>query len=180
MGTRGKEAIMADLVRGVEIERKFVIKMPSVDYLMTLADYTKSEIEQIYLSAPEGVTRRVRRRASGDAVRYYETVKTRIDKMSVIEDEGEISAAEYESAKREILPGTSPIYKTRHTFTYEGLTIEIDIYDKWVKTCILECELPSREHPFALPPFIELVREVTGEKEFSNAGMARQFPAELA
>lgn len=171
---------MSELVRGIEIERKFIIKMPSVDHLATLADYTKSEIEQIYLKAPEGVTRRVRRRAMGEVVRYYETVKTRIDKMSVIEDEGEISAAEYEGAKREILKGTAPIYKTRHTFSYEGLTIEIDIYDKWERTCILECELPSREHALALPPFIELVREVTGEREYSNAGMARQFPAELA
>ncbi len=170
---------MSELVRGIEIERKFIIKMPSAAHLATLRDYTRSEIEQIYLSAPEGITRRVRRRASADKVRYYETVKTRIDKMSVIEDEGEICAEEYERLRAEILPGTSPIYKTRHTFSHDGLTVEIDIYKGWCRTAVLECELPSREHALSLPPFIEVVREVTGEREYSNAAMAKRFPEEI-
>lgn len=170
---------MSELVRGVEIERKFVIVMPDVARLATECDYTVSEIEQIYLRGSKGTTRRVRRRRMGDVTRYYETVKTRIDKMSVIEDEGEITEAEYTALTAEILEGTTPIHKTRHTFSYRGITVEIDIYDGWERTCILECELPSREYELVLPDFIEVVREVTGEKEYSNASMAREFPKEL-
>lgn len=170
---------MSELVRGVEIERKFVIAMPDVARLVGECGYTVSEIEQIYLGGSEGTTRRVRRRRMGDVTRYYETVKTRIDRMSVIEDEGEITEAEYTALAAEILEGTTPIHKTRHTFLHNDLTIEIDIYDGWQRTCILECELPSREYELVLPDFIKVVREVTGERAYSNASMAREFPKEL-
>ncbi len=170
---------MSELLRGVEIERKFVIVKPCVCDLKREKNYTVSEIEQIYLKGAPNATRRVRRRRMGDLTRYYETVKTRIDRMSVIEDEGEISEDEYITLSREILEGTRPIHKVRHTFSYGELTVEIDIYDEWEDTCILECELPSRDYPLTLPDFITVVREVTGEKPYSNASMARVFPKEL-
>ena len=98
--------------------------------------------------------------------------------MSVMEDERDISEAEYLSLKENIKPGTSPIYKTRHTFLYGNRVIEIDIYPEWRNSCIMEIELASRTEILNIPSFIEIIKEVTGDKRYSNAAMSNEFPKE--
>ena len=167
-------------MKQVEIERKYIIAMPSVDSLSACPDYTKTEIEQIYLSGDARVTHRIRKRCYPDRTVYTETKKIRLDKMSADEREREITGEEYQCLKKDMKPDTRPIKKTRHSFTYGDITAEIDIYPEWERCAIMETELKSREENPALPPFIRILREVTGEWEYSNAGMAHAFPSEDA
>lgn len=163
----------------VEIERKFIIEKPRRDMLLSLPSATASAIEQIYLKAPLGVTRRVRKRSFDSCTRFYETVKRRIDEISSYEDEREISEAEYVEKSKEIKKGTAPVLKERISFLYEGKTFEIDIYPKWKKTAVMEVELSSRDEEIKMPDFIRVLREVTGKREYSNAAMAKCFPTEI-
>ena len=163
----------------IEIERKFVISIPEIGNLEKMPDYTRSEITQIYISSPQRITHRVRKRLYSEKTVYTETKKIRIDSLGAYEDEREISSEEYLSLSCNIKAGTNPIKKVRHTFSYEGKTIEIDIYPNWTKTAILEVELVSREDSFKLPDFIKVILEVTGDKRYSNAGMSCCFPSEL-
>ena len=164
---------------GIEIERKFVIKMPSVATLMQMPDYTVSEISQTYLaSAGEGVTERVRRREYADGVRFYHTVKRRIDKLSCNEDEREIDESEYRSLLERRDTQGQTVEKTRHTFSFGALTVEIDKYRGWDTVAVLEVELPSRETSLTLPDFIEEIFEATGKFELSNAELYKHFPTE--
>ncbi len=163
---------------GVEIERKYIIKMPDVSLIKGYTDYTESEILQIYLPSEKGETRRIRRRVYGDKTVCTETKKIRIDGMSSTEIEREISPAEFENLSLEIKQGTVPITKTRYTFKSEGQLFEIDVYPRWKKTAIMETELENRGKQVKIPDFIEIVREVTGNREYSNAAMSRSFPPE--
>lgn len=162
----------------IEIERKYIIETPCMETLCKTAEYSRSDILQIYISAPAGVTHRIRSRDFGDVCVYTETVKRRIDKMSALEEEREITKPEFDALARRIKDGTRPIHKSRHTFVYSGRTFEIDIYPEWKNTCILETELPSRDTAVDFPQFIRTVREVTGDKSYSNASMAVKFPKE--
>ena len=162
----------------IEIERKYIIKMPSLKEMQSMEDYTESKITQIYLESARGVTHRVRSRVYGGQAVYTETKKTRIDEMSVYEDEREISESEFAEKSKNIDKSTSPIFKTRYTFSYKGATIEIDAYPEWKKHAIMETELESREAVYEIPAFLEIVSEVTGEKEYSNAAMSKRFPPE--
>ena len=169
---------MAGFDVGVEIERKYIIAMPRIEDMAAMDGYSASSIVQTYLTAPAGQTRRVRRRESKSGVKYYETVKRRIDKISSEERERELTEAEYEAMLPEIAEGSRPIIKTRHIFSYRNQLIEIDVYPEWKSTAILETELPSRECVAELPEFIRVIREVTGIKGYSNAAMSRSFPKE--
>ena len=40
-------------------------------------------------------------------------------------------------------------------------------------------ELKSREAEVKIPEFLTILREVTGNKAYSNAGMSRAFPEEI-
>ena len=163
----------------VEIERKYVIQIPSVDILSGLEGYSSSEIDQTYLRSDPNITRRVRARRFFDRTEYTETRKIRIDKMSSFEDERELDESEYLSLLTEIKDGTVTIRKTRMTFKHLGRTFEVDVYPNWSRSCILEVELPSRDEEIVFPDFIKVIAEVTGDKSYSNASMSHSFPKEL-
>lgn len=164
---------------GLEIERKYVILMPNEELLKAQSEYTRSEILQIYLPSDKGETHRIRRRVYPDKTICTETRKIRIDSISSTEIEGEISEAEFDRLAFSPLSGTTPINKVRHTFVYKSQTFEIDVYPNWTSTAIMETELDSRERQVEIPSFINIVKEVTGDKSYSNAGMSKKFPEEL-
>ena len=161
----------------IEIERKFIIEKPSFD-LMSACHAESTSIVQIYLKAPEGVTRRIRKRTYKDGIRYFETVKKRIDKISSYEDECEISESDFLEKSKEIKEGTRPLLKDRITFECFGKIIEIDVYPEWEKSAIMEIELDTRDEEIKLPDFIKIIKEVTGNYLYSNAKMAERFPEE--
>ena len=86
--------------------------------MMACEGYSSSEIVQIYLASPRGVTHRIRSRAYTDGTRYFETTKIRIDKMSSHEYEREIDREEFDRLVTEMADDSRPIIKTRHTFDY--------------------------------------------------------------
>ena len=163
----------------IEIERKFIIKMPDLERIKNEENYTSSAIIQIYLASDNNVTRRIRKRVFSGSVHYTETTKIRVDKMSAIEREREISASDFELLSKSMRIGTFPISKVRHTFDYLGLTFEIDVYPEWKSTAVLEVELKERDIAITFPRSVEIIREVTGDKAYSNASMAMNFPKEL-
>ncbi len=163
---------------GIEIEKKYIISLPDESTIQGMDEYTKSEIVQIYLDLPVGVTHRIRSREKSGKITYTETKKVRIDKMSSFEDEHEISSEEFLALSEKQDKNTAPIHKVRHTFVYLGQLFEIDVYPEWKNTAILETELDSREKEVVFPDFIKIIREVTGDKRYSNAGMSRSFPKE--
>ena len=162
----------------IEIERKYIISMPNFDDLKACDNYKSSEILQIYLNSDRGVTHRVRKRSYGESISYTETKKTRINKMSAIEEEREISAEEFMTLSQNMREGSAPLKKVRHSFDYSGLCFEIDVYPEWKRTSIMEVELESEDKSFEIPPFIKVVREVTGDKAYSNSSMSKEFPTE--
>ena len=166
-------------MQNVEIERKYIIKMPDVSLLSKMDAYTVSEIEQVYLNSPSNITHRIRRRIYYDKVEHTETEKVRIDNTSSYENEREITRDEYSELLINRATDSVPLNKTRHTFCYSGQIFEIDIYPNWTSTCIMETELPSRDTVVDMPPFIEIISEVTGKREYSNASMSRSFPNEI-
>lgn len=162
----------------IEIERKYIIKKPDFESLRSQREYSVSDILQIYLESESGVTHRVRRREYQGRTVFTETKKIRLDKMSAIEDEREIDREEFERLRKSIKAGTRPLLKSRHTFRVGNFCFEIDVYPEWEHTCIMEVELEDEGIAFDIPPFIEVIAEVTGNKAYSNASMSRSFPHE--
>jgi CYTH domain-containing protein len=99
--------------------------------------------------------------------------------MSATEIEGEISEGEFSELLSLADKNRRPITKVRHAFYYKSQLFEVDVYPEWTSSCIMETELPSRDTAVEFPPFINIIKDVTGEKKYSNASMAKQFPPEL-
>ena len=161
----------------IETEHKYIIKMPSQMLLSTLPS---SKIEQTYITSDGGdnVTERVRRREYDDRVVYTHTKKRRVSDMSHEEYEDEITAEEYGALLTRKCADTATLYKTRYLLSYMGQTFELDVYTFWQNIAVMELEVGKESDAVTLPPEIEVVREVTGDRRFTNAALSRSVPDE--
>lgn len=158
-----------------ETERKFIICMPSAEFLSGLPG---SQITQTYLSCENETTERVRKRVWNDREVYTYTRKVRLSRMSSSEEEREITREEYLSLLTQADPDRTPVSKTRYLLEKAPHTFEIDIYPFWQRQAVMEVELTSETDSVTLPGEIRILREVTGDIAYSNASLSKQIPQE--
>ena len=162
---------------GYEIERKFLIQRPDDAWLE--AKCRGSHIIQTYLkSEAPGYNERVRRREDKSAVVYTHTVKRRINDLRREEQEREISEAEYRALLQRADPERRVIEKRRYVLAYEGKEFEIDVYPFWQDKAVMEIELTDETETVKLPPEIEIIKEVTRDRRYTNAALAKAIPAD--
>ena len=155
-----------------EIERKYLIRKPSEEQLsMRTSDC--SLIIQTYLSAKEGSERRIRQRGSQGAWTYTLTTKRLTDSDARrIETERRLTEKDYIDLLAEADTSLYQIRKTRWCVPYDSVYFEIDIYPFSDEYAIMEVELPDEDFEFEMPPFVEVIREVTSEKQYKNRYLA--------
>ena len=161
--------------KGIETERKFLIRMPEKDWLE--GETESSDIVQTYLiNTEKGMSRRVRQRSGNNGTVYTHTEKRHISAMSREEYEREISREEYEKLLSQADPGRRRIEKRRHVLRYRGQCFEIDVFGFWNDRAIMEIELESESKSVDFPPQIEILKEVTEDGRYTNSAMAREIP----
>lgn len=156
-----------------EIERKYLIEYPDLNIL---ENYPKSDIAQTYLKTNDGMTSRVRKRTLGGVTKYIFTEKKRITDVKCIENERELSAVEYEELLKLADTERRTVIKTRYCVPYNGRVVEVDIYPFWSDRAIAEVEMESENEEVCLPDFIKVIRDVTAERAYKNASIAKKIP----
>ena len=160
-----------------EIERKFLIRRPSMSRLMELNAHFVGYILQTYLKPQGDVERRVREYVTYNKYYHTYTEKTDISEMVREENEKTINPFEYSQFLKERDPDRITIKKTRYVIDYRGHCFEVDLYDFDTAYAVLEVELQGIDEQLVLPSF-EYIKEVTGDKNFSNNMLAKykRFP----
>ena len=161
-----------------EIERRFLIRMPESGLLASLPHARTVDIEQTYLRMPDGSFSRLRSRGEGEDRIYIETVKRRLTAATRVETERRLTRAEYEEQLAIADPDRRPFVKQRTCLVWQDQVFELDRFPFWQKQAVLEIELLAEDAPVALPPFVEVLREITGDETYSNSALARAVPAE--
>ena len=85
---------------------------------------------------------------------------------------------EYEDLLSFADPQRNTILKTRYRYPFCGKLIELDLFPFWKGQAFCEVELESEDEAFSLPDFIEVIREVTSEKEYRNHALSKKIPQE--
>jgi CYTH domain-containing protein len=179
--------------RGVEIERKFRLRVaPEADVLAEHGAVAK-RIEQVYLrrdpapAAPSGPSDaahaadanhgvgRVRRTELADgSVSYRSNSKRRVGAFAFDEHEEAIGAAEWAAALERADPDRRPVRKTRHVVPHGAQSLEIDVFEEPAGLVVVEVELRSEDEAVELPAWLGEFREVTGDHRYFNASLARR------
>ncbi len=160
----------------IEIERKFLIRMPDVAALVNLDNIRIKQIEQTYLLTQDNSTARVRKISENGKVSFVKTVKKRISALSHYEDEGEIDYGQYEEELKNADPKRSTVVKTRYAFPFGTHIVEIDVYPFWNDRAVMEIELLAEDESFDIPEFIKVVKEVSEDKRYKNTNLAVKIP----
>ena len=158
-----------------EIERKFLIEMPDLEYLESLPACEKVQIVQTYLKSDENEEIRIRQRGSKNSFTYSKTRKINISNLKRIEVEERLTEEEYINELLNADPSKGQIIKTRYCLSYNNQYFEIDIYPFWKDKAILEIELSSEKDKIDLPPFINVIDEVTDDLRYRNNEIAIQL-----
>lgn len=158
--------------KNLEIERKYLIKMPNLAQICKTYTVVHKKIVQTYL-AKSSTNRRIRKTIQNGEASYFFTEKSDITALVRVENEREISELEYLNLLKEADKSLNQIKKDRYVFPYDNKFIEIDIYPFWSDFAIAEVELDDEFAKIKLAPELELVREVTEEKAFRNFSLAK-------
>ncbi|MDC7219756.1 MAG: CYTH domain-containing protein [Spirochaetales bacterium] len=152
----------------LEIERKFLIK----DLPNNYKEFDSVKISQTYLSRP-GVPPVLRVRQYGE--QYLLTVKKRDEENPMICGEVEITIEKTEYEALKTMGEGRVIEKTRYYIPWEGLTVELDIFEEQLSGLILaEIEFPSKEQADRTSPPDWFGEEVTGNIQYSNNNLAQK------
>ena len=155
-----------------EMERKFLIAYPDLNWLENNPLCHKVRIDHTYLISDSGEEIRVRRRGENGNYIYYETHKRQLDGMKRISTETRLSLADYRRRLKSADPSRSTIHKTRFCLTYDNQYFEIDIFPFWTDKAILEIEIRDENTPIRFPKEIQVLKEVTGDPAYKNAALA--------
>ena len=157
-----------------EIERKFLIRYPDLDWLQSLPNCHRVEIIQTYLLSKNGDEIRVRQRGEDGSYTYYETIKRRVSHLKRVEIERSLTQEEYLNLLMETDPELRPIRKTRYCLTWDNQYFEIDMYPFWDDKAIVEIELSEENMEIRFPPQLKVLREVTDDDAYSNYSLAKR------
>ncbi len=159
-----------------EIERKFLIKMPDLQMLDALPECRGVRLSQTYLILPDKTKARIRCRGEEADRSYVKTVKERLTDRTRIEIEEPLTADRYRELLRFADPLRRSVEKVRYCLVWNNTYFELDVFEFWDRQAFLEVELLSEEQDISLPPFIEVLREVTDDHAYANSALALAVP----
>ena len=157
----------------LEIERKFLIEYPDIDWLEKSSECKKIEIIQTYLKSGKDEELRVRQRGMNGNYIYFKTIKRKLDDLKRIEIEKRLSKDEYLTLLMEADTEKRQIRKNRYCLMYNNQYFEIDIYPFWKDKAILEIELSDENTEIFFPEKIRIIKEVTDDENYKNASLAK-------
>ena len=158
----------------LETRRKYLIAYPDVRELAQRPNCQSVDILQAYLrSEIPGEVIRIRQRGQNGNYVYFKTRKRMIGNGKRIEMEERLTQDEYLELLMQADPEYRPIRKQRYCLSENGLYYNIDIYPQWSDQAMMEIELYSKDQAVVIPSGIQVIREVTDEKEFTNPYIAR-------
>ena len=155
-----------------EIERKYLIEYPDIDWLENNPTCQRIEIIQTYLNSEDGDEIRVRQRGIEGNYIYFQTIKKKVSGVKRVEIERRLSQSEYLKLLMDADTTKRQIRKTRYCLTYENQYFEIDVYPFWHDRAIMEIELSNENENIVFPEHIKVIKEVTDDPSYKNASLA--------
>jgi hypothetical protein len=168
----GEISSVLGLPQPIEKEGKYIVELiGEIPYCID------SEITQTYLVAEPGCEVRVRRREWNGKTVIVHNTKRRINENEQIETERQIDNNLYRSFLQQADPYRQPIHKKRKSFVWKGQSFELDTY---ISPCegllLLESKGVVGVEEGKFPPFIKVIKDITGNKSYYNYNMALKSP----
>lgn len=150
-------------------ERKYIVEVTG-----SMPATIDSDITQTYLVADPDSEVRLRRRnwSNGKRVNVH-TMKKTVEGNKQVETERQVSNALYDSLLSQADPYRHTITKKRRSFIWKGQYFELDTYLNQLQgLVILETKGITSTEDVNFPPFIKVVSDITGDRNYYNYNLA--------
>jgi CYTH domain-containing protein/thymidylate kinase len=152
----------------IEEERKYMVEISG-----ELPECTESIITQTYLVGDPGVEIRLRRREWAGKFVNILTTKTNVSQTEELVTERQIANNLYESMLQQADPYRHTIHKLRKSFIWKGQYFELDSYRGALDgLIILETKGIRCHEDVKFPPFLRVIKDITGNKDYYNYTLA--------
>lgn len=152
----------------IEEERKYMVEISG-----ELPECTESIITQTYLVGDPGVEIRLRRREWAGKFVNILTTKTKVSQTEELVTERQIANNLYESMLQQADPYRHTIHKLRKSFIWKGQYFELDSYQGALDgLIILETKGIRCHEDVKFPPFLRVIKDITGNKDYYNYTLA--------
>ena len=157
------------LPQPVQEERIFRVRI-----IGDIPECSESLITQTYLVAEPGCEVRLRRREwNGGKVVNVHRSKKRISDTEIIETERNVDNNLYEQMLQQADPYRATIKKKRQSFIWKGQFFEIDTFLSPINDLVMmETKGVAEQETVKVPPFIEILEDVTGNSKYLNYNIA--------
>lgn len=156
------------LPQPIEEERKYIVEVTG-----EIPNNNISEITQTYLVAEPGCEARLRLREWQGKSVYVLTTKRRTSGNEQVETDRQLSKNLYDSLLKQADPYRHTIHKTRNSFIWKGQYFEVDCYKEQLQgLIILETKGVGEDETVNFPPFIKVVKDITGCADYYNYNLA--------
>ena len=153
----------------IEIERKYLVELTG-----EIPNSNVSEIKQTYLLPIDGQERRLRMRGENGHSVYFLTTKIRLAADRSYEHECQISENRYLELLREANPAKRTVVKHRTCFLWKDQYFELDEFlEPKLDHLMLEIEDAEDEASVKFPPFLRVIKDVTGDAAYYNSNIAK-------
>lgn len=157
-----------ELPQPIEEERKYIVELVG-----EMPDSIESEITQTYLVSEPGSEVRLRRRGWDGKFVNVHTNKKKVSGSEEIVTERQVSNALYESLLQQADPYRQTIRKLRKSFIWKGQFFELDTYHGHLEgLVILETKGIANHEDVKFPPFLKVIKDITGDMEYYNYNLA--------
>lgn len=152
----------------IEEERKYIVEI-----IGELPECTESIITQTYLVGDPGAEIRLRRREWAGKSANILTTKTKVSQTEELVTERQIANNLYESMLQQADPYRHTIHKLRKSFIWKGQYFELDSYQGALDgLVILETKGIRCHEDVKFPPFLRVIKDITGNKDYYNYTLA--------
>ena len=156
------------LPQPIEHERKYIVEVVG-----EIENPIDSDIIQTYLVADPGVETRLRQRSWKGQDVYVLTTRKRNPHKEQVETERQITKNIYDSLLQQADPYRQTIHKHRRSFIWKGQYFELDMFvTPHPGLMILETKGVDASESVNFPPFIKVIEDITGKKEYYNYNIA--------
>lgn len=162
--------------RPSEIEEKYLVNKNN----FSLEDFTVPfeiiDITQFCLKdGPGGYSDRIRMRGQDGNYIYFRTLKKKIEGNEYEEKEKQITEEKFYKHLRREDDNYYPVRKKRVCFVWKEQYFELDLFESPRNDlCLLELELLDSGQKFDLPPFLDVLENVTNDPKYRNRYLAQK------
>lgn len=156
------------LPQPIEEERKYIVEIVG-----ELPECIESNIIQTYLVAEPGCEVRIRKRITHGVTTNIHTTRRKISDNEELVTERRVSNNLYETMLQQADPYRNTIVKNRKSFIWTGQFFELDSYLSPISDLmILETKGIKCHDDLKLPPFLRIVKDITGNTDYFNKNLA--------